>query len=85
MPISTQSLVELAAAKNAGFPISAKSMHAISVKKRYTTKSFEEETQEIEEEKDTVYDPMVKAKAMADLNPNNTGPEQPKKQKEEPK
>lgn len=85
MPISTQSLVELAAAKNAGFPISAKSMHAISVKRRYTTKSFEEETKEIEEEKDTVYDPMVKAKAMADLNPNNTGPGQPKKQKEEPK
>lgn len=83
MPISTQSLVELSAAKNSGFPISAKSLHALSVKKRYTTKTFEEEAKEIEEEAGGIFDPLKKAKDLADLNPSNTGPGQLKKKEPE--
>ncbi len=87
MPISTQSMVELTAAKTAGYPLSAKTLHRLAAKKRFTDKTFEQEVAEIEAEAGGPFDPMVKAAAMAkmtaDLNPDNTGPGQRKQDKDE--
>lgn len=46
MPLTGQTMVEIATARNLGWPISAKSMHDLSRKRRMTTKSFEEEIAE---------------------------------------
>ena len=87
LPISTQSMVELAAAKTAGFPISAITLHDLVAKRRFTKKTFEQEVEEIEAEKGGPFDPMVKAEAMAkmtaDQNPDNAGPGARKQSKEE--
>jgi hypothetical protein len=50
MPLTGQSMVEIATARNLGWPISAKSMHDLSVKRHLTTKTFEEEVEEAEKE-----------------------------------
>lgn len=50
MPLTGQSMVEIATARNLGWPISAKSMHDLSRKRRMTTKTFEEELAEAEKE-----------------------------------
>lgn len=83
MPISSQSMVELSAAKANGWPISTKTLHELTVKRRFTKKTFEQEVEEIEAEKGGPFDPMEKAKAIADLNPDNTGPGQRKQDREE--
>ncbi len=82
IPISTQSLVEIQAAKNSGAPISAKSIHRLMQKRRFTSNSFEDEEAEIKAEKGGIFDPIERMKQVADLNPNNTGPNQ-QRQKEE--
>ena len=50
MPLTGQTMVEVATARNLGWPISAKSMHDLSRKRRMTTKTYEEELAEAEEE-----------------------------------
>ena len=50
MPLTGQTMVEIATARNLGWPISAKSMHDLSRKRRLTTKTFEEEVKEAEKE-----------------------------------
>jgi|TARA_Y100000034_G_C6910601_1_gene424819 hypothetical protein len=50
MPLTGQTMVEIATARNLGWPISAKSMHDLSRKRRMTTKTFEEEIAEAEKE-----------------------------------
>jgi len=50
MPLTGQTMVEIATARNLGWPISAKSMHDLSRKRRMTTKTFEEEQAEAEKE-----------------------------------
>lgn len=50
MPLTGQTMVEIATARNLGWPISAKSMHDLSRKRRMTTKTFEEEVAEAEKE-----------------------------------
>lgn len=50
MPLTGQTMVEIATARNLGWPISAKSMHDLSRKRRLTTKTFDEELKEAEKE-----------------------------------
>jgi len=50
MPLTGQTMVEIATARNLGWPISARSMHDLSRKRRMTTKTFEEEVAEAEKE-----------------------------------
>lgn len=50
MPLTGQSMVEIATARNLGWPISAKSMHDLARKRRMTTKTFEEELAEADKE-----------------------------------
>jgi len=50
MPLTGQSMVEIATARNLGWPISARSMHDLGRKRRMTTKTFEEEVAEAEKE-----------------------------------
>ena len=50
MPLTGQTMVEIATARNLGWPISARSMHDLSRKRRMTTKTFEEELAEAEKE-----------------------------------
>jgi len=53
MPLTGQTMVEIATARNLGWPISAKSMHDLSRKRRMTTKTFEEEVAEAKKEADS--------------------------------
>lgn len=50
MPLTGQSMVEMATARNLGWPISARSLHDLSRKRRMTTKTFEEELAEAAKE-----------------------------------
>lgn len=50
MPLTGQSMVEIATARNLGWPISARSMHDLSRRRRMTTKTFEEEVAEAKAE-----------------------------------
>ena len=50
IPLTGQTMVEIATARNLGWPISARSMHDLARKRRMTTKTFEEEIQEAEAE-----------------------------------
>lgn len=43
MPLTGQTMVEMATARNLGFPISARSMHEVARKRRVTALTFEEE------------------------------------------
>lgn len=84
MPLTGQSMVEIATARNLGWPISAKSMHDLARKRRMTTKTFEEEVEEAEEEAEK--DDFVFAKKgdgdMAALQPND--PDDPEGQNRVP-
>jgi hypothetical protein len=51
MPLTGQTMVEISTARNLGWPISAKSMHDLSRRRRLTSKTFEEEVSEATEEK----------------------------------
>lgn len=77
MPLTGQSMVEMSAARNQGFPISAKSMHNLALKRRVTAMTFEEEIAQMKLEAD---DPVLAPKEKADLSPdqpnaNGNGPE----------
>lgn len=50
MPLTGQTMVEMATARNLGFPISAKSMHELAKKRRMTTLTLEEEMAAAREE-----------------------------------
>ena len=50
MPLTGQTMVEISTARNLGWPISARSMHDLSRKRRMTTKTYEEELAEAEAE-----------------------------------
>lgn len=51
MPLTGQTMVEMATARTLGFPISAKSLHDLARKRRITIRTFEEEMSEAEKEK----------------------------------
>jgi len=71
MPLTGQSMVEMATARNAGWPISARSLHELSFARRITTRTFEEEMAEAEKEKDSIFKPAETA--------DNAGAGQPAK------
>lgn len=70
MPLTGQSMVEMATARNAGWPISARSLHDLSFKRRITTRTFEEEEAEAKAEKDGIFAPAETADAAG---PNQAG------------
>ena len=71
--IDGQTMVEMATARNLGFPISAKSMHNIARKRRLTELTFDEEIAEAkkEDEEGFVFKKGENGD-MADSQPNNT-------------
>jgi len=78
MPLTGQSMVEIATARNLGWPISAKSMHDLSRKRRMTTKTFEEEKAEAKKENDEEDFVFAKPETgdRASVQPNDpNGPE----------
>lgn len=73
MPLTGQSMVEIATARNLGWPISAKSMHDLSRKRRMTSRTFEEEVAEAEnenEDEDFVFAPKKEGDRAA-TQPND--------------
>lgn len=76
MPLTGQTMVEMATARNLGFPISAKSMHEIARKRRVTGLTFEEEiaAAKVEEKDDFVFkkaDSGDRAEDQPNNDPNN--------------
>lgn len=67
-----QTMVEMATARNLGFPLSAKSMHDIARKRRMTTLTFEEEVAEgKKEEAESFVFKKSDTGDMAESQPNN--------------
>lgn len=83
MPLTGQSMVEMATARNLGFPISAKTMHDIARKRRMTTRTFEEEIAEAKKEDSMEDFPFAKAETgdRAEDQPNDD-PDNPRSGKE---
>lgn len=71
-PLSTQSVVEITAARNQGAPISGRSLHEILSRNGYTQRTFEEELEDISSEIDG---PLARLMMMGsgDMNPDNGG------------
>lgn len=67
VPMTGQDMVELSTAKEHGYPISARTLHEIAYRRRFTSRTFEEELKEIEAERGTAVDPMEKAKKLAEI------------------
>lgn len=71
MPLTGQTMVEMATARNLGFPISARSMHDLARKRRMTVLSFEDEIAAAkEEDKDDFVFAKAKTGDMAEDQPN---------------
>jgi len=74
MPLTGQSMVEISTARNLGWPISARSMHDLAVKRRMTTKTFDEEVTEANGEgEDFVFGKQDNGD-RASVQPNGGGP-----------
>lgn len=72
--LTGQNMVDIAAARNQGWPISARTMHDLSRKRRLTDRTFEEEMAEAEKEKDTIFKPAETGDRAPDqLNEGNNG------------
>lgn len=69
MPLTGQSMVEMATARNAGWPISARSLHDLSRKRKITSMTFEEEMQVVKDEESQKDFPFKKMET-ADRAPN---------------
>ena len=76
MPLTGQTMVEMATARNLGYPISAKTMHDLARKRRITSLSFEEEIAEAKKEEGDDF--VFKKSATGDMasdqpndDPNN--------------
>lgn len=67
MPITGQTMVEMSAARNQGFPVSLFTLHAIARSRRLTKLSFEEEIAQIRKEQE---DPVTKISDNGDVNPD---------------
>lgn len=52
MPLTGQTMVEMATARTLGFPLSARSMHDLALKRRMTSRTFEEEMIEAAKEQE---------------------------------
>lgn len=69
-PLSGQNMVEMATARNLGFPISARTLHERAVAKGLLSTSFEEEVRRADEEKGGPFELPAKT-ATGDRSPNN--------------
>ena len=63
MPLTGQTMVEMTTARNAGWPISARTLHDISRKRRMTDMTYDEEVAAAESEKDSIFKPADTADA----------------------
>ncbi len=63
MPLTGQTMVEMTTARNAGFPMSAKTMHNLARKRRMTDMTYDEEVAAAELEKDSIFKPADTADA----------------------
>ncbi len=66
MELSGQSMVEMATARNLGFPISARSLHELAFKRGLTNRTFEEEVTAALQDKDSIFE----MKETGDRNPD---------------
>lgn len=74
MPLTGQTMVEIATARSLGFPISAKSMHDLALRRRMTMMSYEEEQAAAKEEQNDDHPFAVAAKPdMAGADQNEPG------------
>tara|TARA_R100001086_G_scaffold247256_1_gene181044 strand:+ start:369 stop:1883 length:1515 start_codon:yes stop_codon:yes gene_type:complete len=74
MPLTGQTMVEMATARTLGFPISAKSLHDLAMKRRITVRTFEEEMAEAIKEKEEEHPFAVPKKPdMAGADQNEEG------------
>lgn len=83
MPLTGQTMVEMATARNLGFPISARTMHDLARKRRMTTRTFEEEIAEAKKEDSMEDFPFEKAETgdRSEDQPNDD-PENPRSGKQ---
>lgn len=83
MPLTGQSMVEMATARNLGFPISAKTIHDLARKRRITAMTFEEEIAAAKKEDSMEDFPFEKAESgdRAEDQPNDD-PDNPRSGKE---
>ena len=72
MPLTGQSMVEMATARTLGYPISARTLHDIARKRRVTTRTFEEEIEEAKKE-DEMKDFPFEVPETSDRNPDQQG------------
>ena len=73
-PLTGQTMVEMATARTLGFPISAKSLHDLALKRKITIRTFEEEMAEAKKEQEEDHPFMVPAKPdMAGADQNEEG------------
>lgn len=79
IPLTGQAMVEIATAAANGFPISKKSMHALGVKRRVTSMTYEEEMAQIAKEPK----PEVPGEGKTPGNPDPN--DKPKPKQEDPK
>lgn len=73
LPLTGQSMVEMATARSMGFPISARSLHELARKRNITTMSYEEEMEVAKEEDNDENNPFRKPE-----NSDRAGPDQVK-------
>jgi hypothetical protein len=74
MPLTGQTMVEMATARTLGFPISARSLHDLAMKRRITVRTFDEEMAEAAKEKEEDHPFAVPAKPdMAGADQNQPG------------
>jgi len=76
MQLTGQTMVEIATARNLGFPLSARSMHDLARKRRMTTFTFEEEMDEARKEASMQDFPFSKSETgdRAEDQPNRNPP-----------
>lgn len=78
MPLTGQTMVEMATARSLGFPLSAKSMHDLARKRKMTSLTYEEEIAEAKKEDGEDGFPFKKSetgdRAGADQNAPRNGP-----------
>jgi hypothetical protein len=72
-PLTGQSMVEMSAARNQGFPISAKSLHDLAFTRRVTRMTFEEEIAQMKKEKDEPVLALIGTGDVATDQPNAGG------------
>jgi hypothetical protein len=74
-PLTGQTMVEMATARNLGWPMSARSMHNLSRKRKLTNLSFEEELAQAKKEVNTLFSPADNGDRNPDQVQGNGAPD----------